>query len=531
MSTSDRAILKHHPVVCPHCWHDFHDDEAWYISRHTELQGDAVIADPEAFKRFGPHEVKVERSGVVKDSMGLEMTERACPRCHLQIPVEMLERRPFFVSVAGAPSAGKTYFLTSMLHTLGLQMARSFKIKFSYCDRHDVRAFKDYDKQLFRGSANEETELPKTQKEMNTNVVALDGMRQVFLPKPFMFRFVPTHDHPAVAQGKAVADANFVFYDNAGEAFDPDEGLHRQAEYRTTQHLKESSGVMFVYDPLQDGHVRDRLAGSQDPQVTVQPKDCAQEAMLGNLIDQIRTFRGLSGRDRIDVPLAICVQKFDAWRALLPPWAKIDDTSVEYLKQHAIAALDVGELSRNSLIVRQLLEDVAPQFVSLAESSFSVVRYFPVSALGTHPKVGSVPVDGKLPLLVRRGDIHPVRVTDPLLWFLSRWKLIPFAVSRSQAGTAASVVAANRDRMTVQFPGSGIRMSLDWEYSGMTVVDPVDGTLVAIPKVERPAPTAPPLPSDRGPRPGEGPTPPPRKKGLSLDNPEERKKKGGLWNG
>ena len=484
MSTSDRAILKHHPVVCPHCWHDFHDDEAWYISRHTELQGDAVIADPEAFKRFGPHEVKVERSGVVKDSMGLEMTERACPRCHLQIPVEMLERRPFFVSVAGAPSAGKTYFLT-----------------------------------------------PKTQKEMNTNVVALDGMRQVFLPKPFMFRFVPTHDHPAVAQGKAVADANFVFYDNAGEAFDPDEGLHRQAEYRTTQHLKESSGVMFVYDPLQDGHVRDRLAGSQDPQVTVQPKDCAQEAMLGNLIDQIRTFRGLSGRDRIDVPLAICVQKFDAWRALLPPWAKIDDTSVEYLKQHAIAALDVGELSRNSLIVRQLLEDVAPQFVSLAESSFSVVRYFPVSALGTHPKVGSVPVDGKLPLLVRRGDIHPVRVTDPLLWFLSRWKLIPFAVSRSQAGTAASVVAANRDRMTVQFPGSGIRMSLDWEYSGMTVVDPVDGTLVAIPKVERPAPTAPPLPSDRGPRPGEGPTPPPRKKGLSLDNPEERKKKGGLWNG
>jgi hypothetical protein len=346
-----------------------------------------------------------------------------------------------------------------------------------------------------------------------------------------MFRFVPTHDHPAVAQGKVVADANFVFYDNAGEAFDPDEGLHRQAEYRTTQHLKESSGVMFVYDPLQDGHVRDRLAGSQDPQVTVQPKDCAQEAMLGNLIDQIRTFRGLSGRDRIDVPLAICVQKFDAWRALLPPWAKIDDTSVEYLKQHAIAALDVGELSRNSLIVRQLLEDVAPQFVSLAESSFSVVRYFPVSALGTHPKVGGVPVDGKRPLLVRRGDIHPVRVTDPLLWFLSRWKLIPFAVSRSQAGSAASVVAANRDRMTVQFPGSGIRMSLDWEYSGMTVVDPVDGTLVAIPKVERPASTAVPLPSDRGPRPGEGPTPPPRKKGLSLDNPEERKKKGGLWNG
>lgn len=531
MSTSAHGSLQHLPVVCPHCWHDFHDDEAWYISRHPELRGDAVVADPDAFRRFGPHEVKVDRSGIVKDTLGLEMTERACPRCHLQIPVEMLERRPYFVSVAGAPSAGKTYFLTSMLHTLGLQMARSFKFNFSYCDSHDVRAFKDYDKQLFQGSANEDTVLPKTDMEMNTNVVALDGMRQVFLPKPFMFRFVPTQDHPYVAQGKAVADANFVFYDNAGEAFDPDNGLHRQAEYRTTQHLKESAGVMFTYDPLQDGHVRDRLVGSQDPQVTVRPQTCAQEAMLGNLIDQMRSFRGLSARDRIDVPLAVCVQKFDAWRSLLPAWATIDDTSVEYLKQFEIAALDVGEISSNSLVVRQLLDDVAPQFVSLAESSFSVVRYFPVSALGTSPKLSGEVSGANTRLVVRRGDIHPVRVTDPLLWFLSRWKLIPFATSRKQVGTAATVVAANRERITVQFPNSGVRMALDWEYCGTNTIDPADGTPVFIPKVERPEPAVLRSSSEQIGRPGAGPSPPPRKKGLSLDNPEERKKKGGLWSG
>ncbi|MGI9178374.1 MAG: hypothetical protein ACR2IT_11040 [Pirellulales bacterium] len=112
MSKSVRGALQHHPVVCPHCWHDFHDDEAWYISRHPELRGDPVVADPDAFRRFGPHEVTTDRSGIVKDSLGLEMAERACPRCHLQIPVEMLERRPFFVAVAGAPCSGKTYFLT-----------------------------------------------------------------------------------------------------------------------------------------------------------------------------------------------------------------------------------------------------------------------------------------------------------------------------------------------------------------------------------------------------------------------------------
>lgn len=524
MSKGIRGSLQHHPVVCPHCWHDFHDDEAWYISRHPELRGDSVVADPDAFKRFGPHEVSIDRSGVVKDSLGLEMAERACPRCHLQIPVEMLERRPFFVAVAGAPFSGKTYFLTSLLHSLGLQMAKSFKFNFSYCDSHDVRAFKDYDKQLFQGSANADAGLPKTLHETNTNVVALDGMRQVFLPKPFMFRLVPTQDHPGVAAGKRVADANFVFYDNAGESFDPNEGLHRQAEYRTTQHLKQSSALIFVYDLLQDSHVRDRLAGSHDPQVTDTPKDCAQEAMLGNMIDQIRSFRGLSPRDRIDLPLAVCLQKFDVWKSLLPPWAAIDDTSIEYFAQHGIAAFHLSEISCNSLVIRQLLEDVAPRFISLAESSFSVVRYFPVSALGTSPRVAST---GDIPLVVRRGDIHPVRVTDPLLWFLSRWKIISSAVSRAEVSTQAKVILTNADRLTVQFPKSQVRMSLDWEYAGTVALDPADGTKVFIPKVSRPE-TAPP---DSATPTVVGPTPPPRKQGLSLDNPEARKKKGGLWNG
>lgn len=529
MSKSGRGSLEHRAVVCPHCWHDFHDDEAWYISRHPELVGDPVIADPEAFRRFGPHEVTIDRAGIVRDSLGLEMTERACPRCHLQIPVEMLERRPFFVGVAGAPYSGKTYYLTSMLHTLGLQMAQAFKFNFSYCDSHDVRAFKAYDNELFRGRANEEAFLGKTLEEMNTNVVALDGMRQVFLPKPFMFRLVPTQDHPALAAGKAVVDANFVFYDNAGESFDPDKGYHRQAAYRTTQHLKESSALLFVYDLLQDGHVRDRLSGvCQDPQVDVSPKDCAQESMLANLIDQIRSYRGLGPRERIQVPFAVCVQKFDAWRSLLPPWANIDDTSIEYLADHGIAAFHRSEINTNSLIVRQLLEDVAPRFVALAEASFSEVRYFPVSALGVSPKVGASGAKHAGSLVVRRGDIHPIRVTDPVLWLLSRWKIIPAAFTRKQSGDAAKVVAVNAERLTVQFPSSKVRMSVDWEYAGASVVDPVDGSLAFIPKPSRPEATRAEVPA---PPSGAGPKPPPRKQGLSLDNPEARKKKGGLWNG
>lgn len=537
MNRSSLAGLAHHEIVCPHCWHEFHDDDAWYVSKHEELRGDQVLLDPDAHKRFGPHEVSRDRNGIVRDPKGMEMTDRACPRCHLQIPTEMLERRPFIFSIGGAPYSGKTYFLTSMLHQIGLQMARQFKFNLSYCDSPDTRAFKQFDSMLFRGPREVDTELEKTREDMNTNRVSLDGMPEVLLPKPGMFRIAPTQDHPNVAAGKHVPDAAFVFYDNAGETFDPDKETHqhRQAANQTTRHLAQSNGVMFVYDLLQDAHVRERLAGSTDPQVVMVPKDCEQERTLGNLIDQARAYRGLSSRDRIDVPLAVCVQKFDAWRSLLPKWAQIDDTSIEWLQKYGLAALHLEEINRNSLFVRQLLEDVAPRFVQLAESSFSVVRYFPVSALGVTPKAVTRPGEDKPHIVVRRGDINPIRVTDPLLWLLTRWKFVPVAVSKSRHGPPMEVVAKNLDRITVQFPDSKTRLTLDWEYCGTTTFDPVSGKPHHVPVADRPQPAtsstvASPEPSI--PKAGvAAPKPAARKQGLSLDNPEGRKRKGGLWDG
>jgi hypothetical protein len=526
------AGLAHREILCPHCWHEFHDDDAWFISKHDELRGDPVLLDPDAHKRFGPHEVSPDRTGVVRDPKGMEMSDRACPRCHLQIPSEILERRPFIFSIGGAPYSGKTYFLTSMLHQIGLQMARQFKFNLSYCDSPDTRAFKQFDSTLFRGPREADTELEKTRLDMNTNRVSLDGM-EVLLPKPGMFRITPTQDHPNVAAGKQVPDANFVLYDNAGETFDPEGDQHRQASNQTTRHLSQSNGVIFVYDLLQDAHVRERLAGSADPQVNLTPRDCEQERTLGNLIDQVRAYRGLSSRDRIDVPLAVCVQKFDAWRSLLPTWADIDDTSIVWLEKYGLAALHVEEINRNSLFIRQLLEDVAPRFVQLAESSFSVVRYFPVSALGVTPKAVTRPGEDKPHIMVRRGDINPIRVTDPLLWLFTRWKIVPPAVSKTRQGAPMAILAKNPDRITVQFPDAKTRLTLDWEYEGTSTVDPVSGSPCHVPVVERPrqAATAAAAPTSSSPTTATSAAPKPaaRKQGLSLDNPEARKKKGGLW--
>ena len=98
---SAEATLAQPKIVCPHCWEGFYADKALFISRHGELKGDSVLG-PAANRRFSLHEVQRDRAGNALDSKGWKMLERACPNCHLQIPPELLIRRPFFISVVGA---------------------------------------------------------------------------------------------------------------------------------------------------------------------------------------------------------------------------------------------------------------------------------------------------------------------------------------------------------------------------------------------------------------------------------------------
>ncbi|MCL4854566.1 MAG: hypothetical protein KJZ78_24665, partial [Bryobacteraceae bacterium] len=259
--------LEEEKVVCPHCWHGFYTDEGHFISRHPDLFGDPVLGDLEN-RRFAPHEVQAGRNGEVFDPKGWKMTERACPVCHLQIPPTVLTKRPFFLSVVGAPRSGKTYFLTSMVHGLRKELAKSFGLSLHDSDSHEVRAFLEYEKTLFGASdPTQPVFLQKTQEQGSLyNTVRLDGT-DVQLPKPFIFSLRPTEANPLARKISAVVNRNLVLYDNAGESF---EFLKEKAGHiRVTQHLAECDAVLFNFDPLQVSDARSRLAAcSQDPQVT-----------------------------------------------------------------------------------------------------------------------------------------------------------------------------------------------------------------------------------------------------------------------
>jgi hypothetical protein len=185
--TGALSSLAEEKVVCPHCWHGFYPDQAHFISSHAELMGDPVAGDFEQM-RFAPNQTTRDREGHVLDPKGSRMVDRACPRCHLQVPKDLLQQRPIFLSVVGAPRSGKTYFLTAMIHELRRELSRFLGYALVDADSHDVKAFLQYEASLFFSSdSNALTLLKKTEESGGLyNRVRLDG-GEVVLPKPFIF--------------------------------------------------------------------------------------------------------------------------------------------------------------------------------------------------------------------------------------------------------------------------------------------------------------------------------------------------------
>lgn len=522
--------LVQRKATCPHCWHAFYADEALYVSRHAELYGDPVLGDHEN-RRYAPHEITRDGNGAL-DPMGWKMTERACPRCHLQIPIELLLKPPHFISLVGAPRSGKTYFITSMLHYLRRTLAKYFSISLQSSDSHDVKAFMEYERTLF-GAADPSlpTALQKTQEQGALyNIVRLDGV-DVQLPKPFIFALRPTEASTDVVQRSKRLPCNLIFYDNAGESFD---FLKEKAgNVRVTQHLSRCDTVLFAYDPLQHPDARVRLCNSsRDPQVTAAAVTHRQESILEEVANRMRRHRQGTQNKLLAPPLVVCVQKYDVWKSLVPSVRDasgeemnlIDHSSVEYIKKHGIAGLDIAELNLISILVRAFLHDLSPEFVAHAEANFEVVRYFPVSALGTSPLYESVANNVSHQMLkVRPVDISPFRVEHPMLWLLHRWKLIPAAHRKSdyaQQYPHAEIESVSGGRLRVISPLTKRVIVLDLEYAGSRVLDSEAGSLFWIPNLStRNAEAA------QAPRPAQkAQSPPPLK--LGQREPPKKPKRG-----
>jgi len=425
-------------ITCPHCWAHFPPHDLLWLAEHPDLQGDLRLSGPISTKGdrtfqhcFRP--IRFDLNNRPLDLEGIPCTKRACPNCHLFIPERLLDTPPLFLSIAGAPQAGKSYYLGNMVYHVQKAAAR-FGLNFND-EATELNGLINRYKNTFYGQNDQElyVDIEKTEEvgELWYSTI-YDGIHKYAYPRPFVFGVRLKEDKHPHAKQKENRERILCLYDNAGESFLP--GMEKRL-HPVTRHLAESSAVLFLFDPTQDPNLRSVLRKtSEDPQLeSVQDKgprvesgtqDPDQQQILNVVAERIKAERQ-SGGTMIDAPLIVLVAKAD----VLPPIEGVpcfqDVTNATYKavnttcydKSESLWKLNLSTIRDISNSLRAFMEQHVPQFVSAAEANWSPdqIYYVPVSALGRSPhRVQREDGQGSY-LAIRPDNLRPLFVELPML--------------------------------------------------------------------------------------------------------------------
>lgn len=437
MSQQAPAIDLVPEVRCPNCWHSFPPEEALFISEHESLRGDPRFESRDEKRRFRPTRFSPSCAAMDvsnhNDGRGMECRDVACPNCRLLVPRVLFERREMlFFSIFGRPSAGKSYFLTSMMQMMERGLPQLYKLGVTDPHPPSNRLIQSYKNALF-GTPDLDAlvDIPKTPEEgakwyQFVRDVAPDGSDIIKkYPRPMFFQIAPMRGHPnfpnAIRHTRTMC-----LYDNAGEDFEAKKAGSKMSP--VTDHVAKSAGLFFVFDPLQDTEfLRGCQGRSADPQVLQNIRIAGdgnirdpQHTILANVDQKVKQSLGREVGQPLDTPLMVVVAKHDAWSHLLPD--PLVDFHIPSSVEGNAGGLRISKLIETSRQVHDLMLRLSPQVVAAANRFSRHVYYVPLAATGCAPRLMNPDrgPDDKPDYKFRVGDIKPYWSEVPLLWMLSQ---------------------------------------------------------------------------------------------------------------
>ena len=379
--------------TCPICWKTFAEGDVLNIAAHHDLVGDSELG-PHAKKRFIAN--RFNELGQALDERGVVSLELACPHCRGRLPSSFLSQNHLIFSLVGAPSSGKSYYLSTLLQMLPVELMRHFACILQDGDPSGNVQLNEMKNRLFSATTPEDAFISKTDFEGLMYEQLPRNGKTVALPRPFVYHLRQTRNPDRRAA--------IVFYDNAGEHFKPTISLE---DSPGALHVAASSALFFLYDPTANREFRRRLRRKRDPQLRSQATD-EQDTILAEMGIRVKKLKAKDTHELVDTPLAIMVGKCDVWKSILPEGRLVFPEN---------RPLTEEEMARNSAETRNLLLEYCPTIVANADSISTQVRYFPISSLGHSPKeVETGPLAGKLAPNPRR--LKPLLATAPTIWAL-----------------------------------------------------------------------------------------------------------------
>ena len=309
--------------------------------------------------------------------------EPACPVCHTPLPPSFSGGFSPVIALVGAKSTGKTVYLVVLASQLLSDLRDRFRAN-TWLYGDDARDW------------------------LNTNVAAI--FKQHILPaltqqqpggrsEPLVFEWRRRRSGRVLRRYRS---SYLSFLDTAGESLGTQRGV---AE------LKFLTGVnafIVALDPFTLPGARDML---NLPEGTPTAGSPALD-VLGQVTGALRKANRANRAGRITMPIAVAFTKIDAFRDYLGMGHPIFSPSPNDPWYDEAAGRAVHQA------MRELLLDLgAREIDEFMDAHYARYRYFPVSSLGRPPdyQQNTVADDG----------VKPLRVTDPLVWLLSLYRLVP----------------------------------------------------------------------------------------------------------
>jgi hypothetical protein len=322
---------------------------------------------------------------------------------------------PLFFSIIGAPSSGKSYFLTALTWLLRRVLPQHFFVDFTDADPAANGVLGSCEESLF---LNPEPGrfvplgdlIRKTELEGELYDTVAFGEQTISFPRPFMFTMQLKPGHPNYGRSSNLARV-LCLYDNAGEHFQPGQDTTASP---VTRHLARSRSIFFLFDPMQDHRFREfrRL----ETRSAAQGRVGRQEILLNEAAARLRKHGDFPQNSKYERPLIIVLSKFDEWGHLLDGMEGGDPWRSKSRSDSTLCGIELDRIEQRSQRLRQMLLLYCPELVSAAEAFAEEVTYIPVSSLGDE-----VALDAQTGRAgIRPEQIRPYWVTVPLVYALSR---------------------------------------------------------------------------------------------------------------
>jgi len=389
---ASRPRSKDRPLVCPYCYHAFGArDILFRCTGRADIDG--VACEP---RRDEVLEKQMRQSanllppvfqpGKSTDEATCPWCQQrtriqVCPRCHSRLPATFMSVEGRLIALAGPSLAGKTAFMTVLIHEL--RHAAGERLNASTTGADDTtneRFSRDYESPLYRKSLL----FARTTTSGQDNIA------------PLVFRFLMTQ---RTLLRRRPQELLLSFADGAGEDL-----ISPLKVELMTRYLAAADGVIALVDPLQLPRVRELL----DPTFALPPLLPPDQVSAFERITELL----LADADGtvIAKPVAIALTKIDTLWSLLPR-----DSTLRRPAEVTPSFNVADSLAVQQEVMTLLAGWGAGEIVDLARKHYSASRFCAVSSLGEQPTDSN---------RVSPRGVRPYRITDPFLWLLSEFRFV-----------------------------------------------------------------------------------------------------------